>query len=206
MQLRGVPGGDRPLVQWLMVALAVAIVVLAARVVLRERDARETIRRLEEELRAAAAREEQLERSLARERAAREAFEIGLGRERASNAPPGIPLEGGLDPSGRPKQQIRLPDEATRVRFVLPLKGPRLARYRAGLRTFSGGEELWSHAVLRADADPMRLFVTVPYELLAPGAYELMVVGFTDRGERKDVDAYTFEITSRPDAEGRRPK
>lgn len=197
MQLRGVPGGERPLVQWLMVALAVVIVGLAAVLVQRERGARETIRALQEEVRAAAGREERLERQLARERAAREAFEIGLGRERAANTPQGIPLEGGLDPSGRPKQQVRLPADAGRLQFVLPIKGPRLARYRAALRTFSGGDELWAHAMLHADVDPRRLFVAIPVDVLTPGSYELAVVGFTDQAERRDVDAFTFEIVRR---------
>jgi hypothetical protein len=194
MQLRGVPGAERPLVQWLIVLFAVAIVALAVVVMQRERRERETIHALREELKAAAGREEKLERHLARERSAREAFEIGLGRERAINAPQGVPLEGGLDPSGHPTQRVRLPQDVARVQFVLPLKGARLARYRAALRSFSGGDELWVHAMLRADVDPKRLFVAVPVDLLAPGSYELALIGFTEQGERKDVDAFTFEI------------
>jgi hypothetical protein len=194
MQLRGVPGAERPLVQWLIVLFAVAIVALAAFVLQRERSERETIQALREDLQAAGEREEKLERQLARERSAREAFEIGLGRERAINTPQGVPLEGGLDPSGRPRQRIRLPQDVARVQFVLPLKGPRLARYRAVLRTFSGGDELWVHAVLRADVDPKRLFAAVPMDVLSPGSYELMLTGITDQGERRDVEVFTFEI------------
>lgn len=194
MQLRGVPGGERPLVQWLMVALAVAIVGLALFLLQRDRAARETLRALQDELRAADDREMKLERQLARERSAREAFEIGLGRERAANAPQGIALEAGLDRSGRPKQEVLLPADVARVQFVLPLKGPRLARYRAALRTFSEGDELWVHAALRADVDPKRLFVAVPIDVLAPGAYELALTGFTEKGERRDVEAFTFEV------------
>jgi hypothetical protein len=194
MQLRGVPGGERPLVQWLMVALAVAIVGLAVFLVQRERAAQTTIRALRDEVRDATRREEQLEGQVARERATREAFEIGLGRERAANTPQGIPLEAGLDGSGHPRQQVRLPEDVARVQFVLPIRGPRLARYRAALRAFSTGDELWAHAMLRADVDPKRLFVAVPIDVLSAGSYELALTGYTEEGERHDVDAFTFEV------------
>jgi hypothetical protein len=194
MQLRGVPGAERPLVQWLIILFAVAIVALAVFVLQRERLERETIQALREDLKAAAEREERLERQLARERSAREAFEIGLGRERAINTPQGVPLEGGLDPSGHPKQRVRLPQDVARVQFVLPLKGARLPRYRAALRSFSGSDDLWVHAMLRADVDPKRLYVAVPVDLLVRGSYELALTGFTEQGQQKDVEAFTFEI------------
>jgi hypothetical protein len=195
VRIKGVPGAERPLVQWLLVLLCVAIVVLAGGVARRERAAAEALRLMKETLAAADARQVQLERQLARERSAREAFEIGLGRERAANSPQGIPLEPGLSPSGHPAQQLRIPPDVSRVQLVLPLGTKRYERYRAAIRPWSGGDELWVHAALRADIDPKRLFVAVPVDVLSRGAYELALSGIAADGRREDVAAFTFEVS-----------
>lgn len=196
MRIKGIPGAERPLVQWSLVLLCVAIVALAAGLVQRERDARGTITQMKKDLDAAAKVQLQLERQIARERSAREAFEIGLGRERAANNPQGISLLPGLDPSGHPKQQLRIPPDMSRVQLVLPLGSKRYDRYRAAIRPWSGGDELWVHAMLRADVDPKRLFVAVPLDVLPRGSYELSLSGWTTDGRREDVATFTFEVSS----------
>lgn len=193
--MKGVPGAERPLVQWLLVFLCIAIVVLAAGLLRRERAAAASLREMNKAIEAADAARLQLERQVARERSAREAFEIGLGRERAANHPQGIPLEPGLDPSGRPTQQLRIPNDVSRVQLVLPLGSTRYDRYRAAIRPWSGGDELWVHARLHADVDPKRLFVAVPVDVLTRGAYELTLSGMTSGGRREDVAAFTFEVS-----------
>lgn len=195
MRIRGVPGADKPLLQWLLVALCLVIVGLAALLVRRERETDRRIRAMAGDLRRAQAREAALEREIARERSAREAFEIGLGKERAANTLPGVPLQAGLDASGRPRQQVRVPPEATRVQFVLPIGGQRFDRYRAAIRPWTGGDDLWLHALITRAVD-RRLFVTVPADVLAPGAYELLLSGVRPDGSRDDFAVFTFEVTA----------
>lgn len=196
MRIKGVPGAERPLVQWLLVLLCIVIVALAAGLVRRERAANDALRQMKRDLDAREQMQLRLERQVARERSAREAFEIGLGRERAANNPQGIPLEPGLDPSGRPKQQIRIPPDVARVQFVLALGSRRYDRYRAAIRPWSGGDELWVHARLRADIDPARLFVAVPVDVLSRGSYELSLSGLISGGRREDIASFTFEVTA----------
>lgn len=179
--------------QWLFLALSIGIVLLAAGVLKRDRAIDATVRQLREDLKEEAARQFDLERQLARERSARQAFEIGLGRERAANSLPGIPLEPGLDRSGQPAQEIRIPPDATRVQLVLPLKGKRYDRYRVAIRPWAGGDEVWVHAMLHADIDPGRLFVAVPLDAVPPGAYELSLSGIAPDGRREQVATFTFK-------------
>jgi hypothetical protein len=195
VRIRGVPGADRPVVQWLLVALCLVIVVQAGLLIRRDRETERGVRAMAHDLRAAAERQESLEREVARERSAREAFEIGLGKERAANTLPGIPLEPGLDSDGKPKQQLRIPADVGRVQLVLPVGGKRFDRYRVAIRPWTGGEELWVHAMVRADVDPKRVFVPVPVEVLTPGAYALLLGGFRQDGSRDDFSVFTFEVT-----------
>jgi hypothetical protein len=194
VRIRGVPGADRPLVQWLLVASCVLIVGLAIALVKRDRAIDATVRQLRQDLDAGAATQLNLERQLVRERSAREAFEIGLGRERAANSLPGIPLQPGLNRSGRPTQEIRIPPDASRVQLVLPLGSKRYERYRAALRPWTGGDELWVHAMLRPAGDPRRLFVAVPVDVLSGPAYELSLSGIRADGRREEIAIFTFEV------------
>jgi hypothetical protein len=195
VRIRGVPGADRPVLQWLLVSLSVLIIVLAVLLIRRDRETERGLRAMAQDLRAASERQLALERQIARERSAREAFEIGFGKERSANTLPGIPLEPGLDSSGKPKQQLRLPAGVGRVQLVLPVGERRYPRYRAAIRPWQGGEDLWLNAMLRTNVDPRRLFVPVPVEVLAPGGYSLLLSGIRTDGGRDDVSVFTFEVT-----------
>lgn len=194
MKLRGVPGLERPLSQWTLVLLAIAIVVLAGLVVRRDRGMRSAIEALAQQRDSARTQADKLEASLARERAAREAFEISLGRERKTNAPATLALQPGLDPGGRPTQQLRIPRDATRVQLALPIKGRRFARYRVAVRPFTGGAELWIHAALQSDSTATRVIVTVPMEVIASGAYELRLDGMDEKGAAQWIASFTFDV------------
>lgn len=195
MRIRGVPGADRPVLQWLLVSLSILIVVLAGLLIRRDRETERGLRAMAQDLRAASERQLALEREIARERSAREAFEIGLGKERAANTLPGIPLEPGLDSSGKPRQQLRIPSDVARVQLVLPVGDKRFPRYRAAIRPWQGGDDLWLHAMIRANVDPRRVFVPVPVEVLAPGAYSMLLSGIRPDGSRDDFSVFTFEVT-----------
>jgi hypothetical protein len=195
VRIRGVPGADRPVLQWLLVSLSILIVVLAGLLIRRDRETERGLRAMAQDLRAASERQLALEREIARERSAREAFEIGLGKERAANTLPGIPLEPGLDSSGKPRQQLRIPSDVARVQLVLPVGDKRFPRYRAAIRPWQGGDDLWLHAMIRANVDPRRVFVPVPVEVLAPGAYSMLLSGIRPDGSRDDFSVFTFEVT-----------
>lgn len=194
MKIRGVPGFERPLSQWTLVLLAVIIVVLAGLVLRRDRGMQLAVVQLEHERDAAHASIDKLEGALAHERAAREAFELSLGRERTGNLPASIALKPGLDPRGRPTQEIRIPRDVARVQFVLPINGRRYPRYRAVIRAFTSGDELWSHAALLSDAAATRVIVTVPTEVIASGAYGLRLEGLDDKGQAQLLAPFTFEV------------
>ncbi len=193
-RIPSIPGLERPILQWALVAVCLIIVGLGIALTKRDRAADVALRQLRKDAESSAAAQLELERQLARERSARQAFEIGLGRERAANSIPGIPLQPGLDPSGRPTQELRIPTGIDRVQLVLPLGARRYDRYRAAIRPWTGGDEVWVHAMLHADVDPRRLFVAVPIDVLPRGAYELSLSGVTADGRREDVATFTFEV------------
>jgi len=195
VRIPGVPGTERPLVQWLLVLTCLVVLVLAVLLVRRERAASATVHALREELEARREAERRLESRLARERSAREAFELSLSRERDAQELPTVPLRAGLARDGRPVQQVRVPAGAGHVRFVLSLPSTRFHRYRVALRPFAGGDELWVHGALRPlSTDPGKLVVVVPAELLAPGAYELSLGGLDREGRRQDIATFTFDV------------
>ncbi|HSL23179.1 MAG TPA: hypothetical protein VK886_16740 [Vicinamibacterales bacterium] len=200
MTIRGVPGVERPVVQWLLLALSVLIIVLAALVVRRQRASEAVVGGLRQELDQAVRHQAELELQVQRERAARESFQISLEQERGAGGLPGIALEPGLSPSGLPTQQLRVPPDARRVPLVLPLPPQRYEHYRAALRPFTGGDDLWVHGRLHPEGDARRLIVPVPGEVLAPGSYELALSGIGTDGRRRDLSTFTFEVV----ANGRR--
>ena len=178
--------------QWLLVSACVVIIALAALLLQRQRHERATIDALQGIVRDLTGRHEELERQLTRERAAREAFQIGLDRERTINAPAAVALQPGVDRSG-PLMQLRIPGELPRVTLVLPLK-PGDTRYRAVLRDFTTGEELWSHARLRPENGGRRLFLVLPADVLASGRFELVLSGFDRTGTAHEAGVFVFEV------------
>lgn len=198
--MRGVPGVERPVVQWILVALCVLIIVLAALLVRSRRASDAVVGVLRQELDRAARRQSSLELEVQRERAARESFQISLEQERGANAFPGVALEPGLASSGLPKQQLRVPADARRVPLVLPLPSHRFDHYRVAVRPFAGGDDVWVHARLHPGRDARRLIVPVPGEVLPPGSYELALSGVGTDGRRRDLSTFTFEVM----ANGRR--
>lgn len=185
------PGGDRPLVQWMLVVSAIVVVVLAVLLMSRGRQRLATITRLHQTVGELQAQQEELDRQLARERSAREAFQIGLDRKRAAAAVTVVALEPGFDPHA-PLQQVRVTG-LSRLAVALPLAAAH-ERYRVVLRSFTTGEELWAHARLRAEPDHRQLLVPLPVELLEPGSYELVLSGSEPTGERPDAGVFVFEV------------
>lgn len=176
----------------MLVTACVVIIVLAVLLLQRQRQERATIQALQGTVGDLSGQHEELERQLTRERAAREAFQIGLDRERTINAPAAVALQPGIDRSG-PLTQLRIPGELPRVTLILPVK-PGVIRYRAVLRDFTTGEELWAHARLRAESGGRRLFLVLPADVLASGRFELVLSGFDRTGTPQEAGVFVFEV------------
>ena len=99
-----------------------------------------------------------------------------------------------MDPPGE-SQPIQL-------RLLLP-RGhtPSAASYIVVLRTWSGGETIWSRGDVRASTVEGRPMVTalMTGDVFAPGAYEIVLTTRSPDGTESEVAAY--EVAVRPSAD-----
>lgn len=203
--MRPVRGFDRPILQWTFVALGAALVVVAAGEAIGLRRTQGAV----EELRAAnlSARidRQQLELRFAREQSARESFalEVGRLRGRVSSAGaseltltlPPVTVRGSTPPD--PTVVAPAPAQSIQLRLLLPRGRPDSAkRYAVALRSWSGGSVLWSRSDLRASAIDGKAAVTarITGDILAPGAYEVVLTDVTVDGAPADVAFYEVTV------------
>jgi hypothetical protein len=202
--MRPVSGFERPVVQWIFVALGVVLiaVVAAEAVALRRGRAQmESVRaaRLDDRV-----QRDQLENRLAHERATREALTLELARVRGGASPAATQPTLTLTPLTRrgaqpPEATVAEPSPAQSIQLRLALPPGRVApatRYTIAVRTWSGGEMLWHRSGLAGatvDGKPMvTTFVTG--DVFAVGAYEVLL---TSSGE-KSVEIASYEIAVHP--------
>jgi hypothetical protein len=193
------PIGDleRPGVQWALVAVCVLLIVVGTWSVLRLRAVAGQLESLQT---AAEHREQQLTEQLAQARADGASFaaELEHARRRLEAASSASHTLVALDPivkrnRGGPERRIALPENAEVVDLQLGLpSGARSQSYRALLRSWSSGEEIWSQG--RLDASGKTLLLYVPVSVLRPGAYELILSATTPAGARQDLAFYEFAI------------
>jgi hypothetical protein len=200
-----VSGFGRPLVQWLFVALAIALIAIAAA----EAFALRRVHGENESLRAARlesrVQQEQLEGRLAHEQATREALALELTRLRgsgsASTGPPPPTLT--LTPITRrgaqpPGASVAEPGGAQliQLRLVLPRgQTPASARYTIAVRTWSGGETVWQRSGVTGstvDGQPM-VTTFVAGDVFTAGAYEVLLTEIAE----KPIDVAAYEVTVR---------
>jgi len=204
--MRSVHGLDRPWIQWTFVGLGVVLVALAAAQAI-------VLRRTRVQLDAARTAEvnarldrRQLDLELARERSTREALAIEVSRLRdaagsSGAGPPTLTLtplgkRGAAPPSAsvaRPE-----PDQVIELRLTLPRDLPQsLKAFTIALRTWSGGETVWMRSGLARDRDrPGEVAALMTGEVLAPGAYELLLSATDQGGQAREVA--TYEVTIGP--------
>lgn len=197
--LPAVPGLDRPIVQWIVFLLCVALVALGVMSAGRIRALRAQIGTLNADARVAERRREELERQLAREQSAREALAIGLTRERAASEQvkpvvPAFTLTPGLSRSGIPEQKLAVPADAAAVQLELVTARRPGRTYRVGVVPFAGGDELWSHARIRPRTPRAPVVVIIPAEILVPGRYGLALTTVDAGGKREEAGTYVFEV------------
>jgi hypothetical protein len=140
----------------------------------------------------------------ARERAAREAFSLQLAREHRGRAAPAQPtltlsplLKRGAQP---PDATVGKPADEQLIQLRLLLSRgnqPAAARYTIVIRTWSGGDTVWSRSglsITTIDNKPMvATFITG--DVFAPGAYE---IALTRAAAEKVFDVASYEVAIRP--------
>jgi hypothetical protein len=201
--MRPLSGFERPLIQWLFVALSVVLIATAggaAWMAGRARAATQQARAAEESGRF---ERQQLDAQLARERSAREALALELTRQRQSGAErtaviPTLTLTPLAVRGTTPPEPSATAQHATQVielRLVLPSSGKRYTGFDVALRDWSTGLVVWSRGGLKAATiDGQSVMTTyVTGEMFRPGAYEVLVSGQMPEGKKEDVASY--EIT-----------
>lgn len=201
--MRPISGFERPLIQWLFVALSIVLIATvggAAWVARRANAAADLARAAEQNGRF---ERQQLDAQLARERSSREALSLQLTRQRESGAEPtGVMPTLTLTPltvrGATPPEPSVTAQHATQVielRLVLPSSARRYTAFDIALRDWSTGHDVWSRGGLIATTIDRQSMVTtyVTGELFRPGAHELLLSAQTPQGKREEVASY--EIT-----------
>jgi hypothetical protein len=205
--MRPVSGFERPLFQWLYVALGVVLVLVAAGEAVGLRRLRGEIAILRASDLNGRIERGRVQGREARERSAREALALEVARLRGS-APSGAtyptltlsPLakRGGIPPS----PTVEAPGETQLLQLRLQLPGGSAATvgsYAIAVRTWSGGEAIWSRGGLHASSIEGRAMVTalMTGDVLSPGAYEIALTSASPEGKTSDVAAYEVAVGNR---------
>jgi hypothetical protein len=201
--MRPVSGLERPALQWLFVALGVALVVVAAGAAVGLRRARgETAALRVADLNARIERQ-QLQTRAAREGSAREALSLEVGRLRANGPAVSQPtltlsplVKRGATP---PEATVERPAESQviQLRLVLPARRPpHTSVYTVVVRTWSGGETIWSRSGLSLSTVDKRPMVSafITGDVFAPGAYEVALSGTSGGNKTEDIAAYEIAV------------
>lgn len=202
--MRPISGLERPWVQWLLVALSVLLIALAARGAIGLRRASREIERMKAADLEGRVEREQIERRLAREQSTRESLALELARHRTraeGSAPPTLtlwPLR--TRAATPPEATVALPSatQVIDVRLVLPRGVDRRhTQFQATMRSWSGGDTIWSRGRLTASSPEGRPTVVarVPGDVFQPGAYEIALTG-SSAGAAADVASYEVTIGS----------
>ena len=203
--MRPVSGFERPALQWLFVALGVVLVVIAAGEAVGLRRARSQMHALRAADLNARVEREQLQSRAAREQSARESLTLEVGRLRAgrpgaSEPAPTLTLsplqKRGATP---PDATVERPAEtqAIQLRLVLPPgRPPHASSYAVVVRTWSGGDTIWSRSGLSVSTVDNRAMVTafITGDVFAPGAYEIALIGTSTGNKTEDIAAYEIAV------------
>jgi hypothetical protein len=205
--MRPVSGFERPSLQWLFVALGAALVVIAAAEAVGLRRARGQMDALRVADLNARIERQQLEARSARDQAAREALSMEMGRLRAGQpraSQPTLTLSPLIERGARPPDAtVERPAEnqVIQLRLLLPPgRAAHASSYTVSVRTWAGGDIIWSRGGLALSTGDNRPMVTafVTGDVFASGAYEIALTGVGP--DNKPVDVAAYEIAVRPPA------
>jgi hypothetical protein len=203
--MRPVRGFDRPGLQWLFIGLGIVLIGVAAAEGVRLQQARTEIATLRAADLSARAEIEKLSAEAARERAAREAFSLQLARQRGAAAPMAQPtltlspvVKRGAQP---PDPTVAKPPDHQPIQLRLLLPGrtePQDARYAIIIRSWSGGDTVWTRTGLAMTTVDNKRMVTsfITGDVFAPGAYEVTLTLLVAGSSPADVASY--EVAIRP--------
>lgn len=204
--MRPVSGFERPIVQWLFVALSIVLIVLAGGAAWVARQAKTSSDTLQASNDGARIERERLDAQLARERSSREALTLELERVRAGAAieTPRVlptltltPLKARGPKPPEPSVAAQHMTQVIEVRLMLPPQaGKPPATFEVVMRDWSNGALIWSRGGLQASAVDGQRAVTafITGDVLRPGVYELLLSGGDPAGQRTDVAAYEIAV------------
>ncbi len=205
--MRAVSGFERPVIQWLFIALGLLLIAVAGGAAWSARQARTTAASLQASAEGEHLERDRLEAQLARERAAREALALELERVRAdadaSQAPrvlPTLTLTPLTTRGSQPPSPTITAQHATQVielRLILPSAVDKtLSRFDVTMRDWSTGALAWSRGGLTAAVVDGRRGLTmfITGDAIRAGTYELLLSGFTSAGQKRQVAAYEIAI------------
>ena len=203
--MRPVSGFERPGLQWLFIGLGFVLIATAAAEGIALRRARTDIAAMRASDRSSQIEIDALRARAAREQAARERSTRELAHQRGAGSgltEPTLTLAPLIKRAAQPPEPtVTKPDDhqSIQLRLLLPARaGAADARYTIVIRTWSGGDTVWSRGGLSMttmDAKPMvTSFMTG--DVFAPGAYEIALARTSPGGGSSDVAAY--EVAIRP--------
>lgn len=202
--MRPVSGFERPALQWLYVALGAVLVIVAVVEAARLRHLRGEIASLRASERSGRLERDEWQAREARERSAREALSLEVARLRGG-APSGAPLPTlTLSPLAARRATPPSPTVETLGRTQLfelrlplpPNAAAGAASYTIAVRTWSGGDTIWSRGSLRSSIVDGRAMVAalITGDVFAPGAYEVSLTSVAPDGKAADVAGYEVAI------------
>jgi hypothetical protein len=198
--MRPISGFERPVLQWLFVALSVILIAVTAGAawVARRAIAGATSARSVEE--GGRLERQRLDAQLARERSAREAITLELARAREGSAEtarlmPTLTLEPLTTRGASPPEPTVSAQHATQVielRLVLPAAARPHTRFEVVLREWTTGRLVWSRGGLTpSTVDRQSMLATfVTGDLFRTGAYEVLVSGVGADGQKTEIASY----------------
>jgi hypothetical protein len=203
--MRPVSGFERPVLQWLFIALGIVLIAVAAAegiALKRARAETATLRAADQHARIEI---DKLSAEAARERAARESFSLQLARQRGAASPvtqPTLTLSPLTKRAAQPPEPTvaRPPDHQTiQLRLLLPgrTESPN-ANYSIVIRSWTGGDTVWSRSGLTMTTVDNKRMVTalITGDVFAPGAYEVALTRIVAGSSPADVASY--EVAIRP--------
>jgi hypothetical protein len=205
--MRPVSGLERPALQWLFIALGIVLMLVAAGEGVALRRARTDMATMRAADLNARIELDRLSAQAARDQAARESFALQLGRQRGTGVP-AVPPTLTLSPLTKrgaqpPDPTVAKPGDHQSIQLRLLLVArtePADARYAIAIRTWSGGDSVWSRGGLTATTVDNKRMVTafITGDVFAPGAYEILLTRVVVGGSPVDVASY--ELAIRPAA------
>jgi hypothetical protein len=206
--MRPVSGFERPQMQWLFVGVGAVLVVVAVAEATALRRVRAEVASVRAAQLGAQIERDEARTTLTHERSAREALSLEVARLRGNGGAAAALPTLTLSPLTRrrsvpPEATVEPPadGQAIQLRLLLPPRRPADAStYTIAVRTWSGGETVWTRSGLRAatvDRQPLvAAFVTG--DVFASGAYEVALSAITPGGNM-EIASYEIAVDDRRD-------